>query len=334
MNQSELEAVTDVLLDLQQEYRLLQKQIDDILIKKQELDCYVQSFLNQEDNNVKFFSPRNAEEIYKDQIEKAETDQDCFQKELNQLYHDQNLLRSKIDRLEGILGDDRGFHTCSFARNQNLRILHIQEEDRQRIARDLHDTSLQNLAHLIHKIELSSMFIDQDPIRAKLELSSVNKNLRNIIEEIRNTIFNLRPMAFDDLGLKSAFEQLVQMINENKKYEIDMKIEDVKIEKNECENDLVLATIYRVVQECFSNIEKHAGADKIRFHCRNDNHVYVIDIVDNGKGFSKDEMDEKQQEKHFGLNVMKERIALLGGKIEIDSKTGKGTGVHIEIPLN
>ena len=70
----------------------------------------------------------------------------------------------------------------------NLMALSIQEEDRQRIARELHDTSLQNLAHLIHKIELSSLYIDQDPVRAKLELSAVNKNLREIIEEIRCTI--------------------------------------------------------------------------------------------------------------------------------------------------
>ena len=88
-------------------------------------------------------------------------------------------------------------------------ILTIQEDERKRIARDLHDTSLQNLAHLIHKIELSSMYIDVDPNQAKLELASVNKKLREIIDEIRSILFDLRPMTFDDLGLKAALERLL-----------------------------------------------------------------------------------------------------------------------------
>lgn len=88
--------------------------------------------------------------------------------------------------------------------NNNLTIFKVQEEERQRIARDLHDTSLQNLTHLIHKIELSSLYIDKDPIQAKLELSIVEKSLRKTIEEIRNIIYDLRPMSFDDLGLKNA----------------------------------------------------------------------------------------------------------------------------------
>lgn len=81
-------------------------------------------------------------------------------------------------------------------------VFEIQELDRRRIARDLHDTSLQNLSHLIHKLELVSMYMDKDMIRAKLELASVSKNINHIIDEIRMVIYDLRPMVFDDLGLK------------------------------------------------------------------------------------------------------------------------------------
>ena len=83
-------------------------------------------------------------------------------------------------------------------------VFEIQELDRRRIARDLHDTSLQNLSHLIHKLELVSMYMDKDMIRAKLELASVSKNINHIIDEIRMVIYDLRPMVFDDLGLKNA----------------------------------------------------------------------------------------------------------------------------------
>lgn len=115
--------------------------------------------------------------------------------------------------------------------NNNLTIFKVQEEERQRIARDLHDTSLQNLTHLIHKIELSSLYIDKDPIQAKLELSIVEKSLRKTIEEIRNIIYDLRPMTFDDLGLKNALLQLLSCINEDQKYQITYEIDNVHVKQ-------------------------------------------------------------------------------------------------------
>lgn len=213
-------------------------------------------------------------------------------------------------------------------KNRDLTLLSIQEEERQRIARDLHDTSLQNLAYLVHKIELAGMFIDNDPVKAKLELALIGKNLRTVIDEIRNTIFDLRPMSFDDLGLKTAFEELAEKINENNTYQIQMDIDNVS-----CENDLILATIFRVVQECFNNIKKHSKADKIFFSCKNGDNFCIIDIEDNGEGFTQEEMKESKNNKHFGISLMEERIHLLGGIISIQSKKEKGTNIHIEVPL-
>lgn len=164
--------------------------------------------------------------------------------------------------------------------NPNYEILRIQEEDRRRIAGELHDTSLQNLAHLVHQIELSNLYIDKDPIRAKLELSVVNKNLKNIIDEIRNIIFDIRPMTFDDLGLRAALERLVDNICEKHDYKIDLEVEDIA-----CENDLILLTIYRIVQEGFHNIVKHSCADKIFLQCKCVDNLCFIRIKDNGKGF-------------------------------------------------
>lgn len=327
MNQSTYEKLKDLLKEFQDEYHALQIQIDDYLIKIKEEDSYVNSFLEKGDEDFKFFSPRNPEDVYRDEISKANAGKNELQQKLNQCYHEQNLLRSKLEKLEQILKDENGYHIDSNALKKNLTILNIHEEDRQRIARDLHDTSLQNLAHLVHKIELSSMFIDQDPVRAKLELAVISKNLKEVIEEIRNTIFDLRPMSFDDLGLKSALEQLLTKINYDNQYDIDADICNVS-----CENDLILASIFRVVQECMINITKHAEASKIVFSCRSCDNVCVVDISDNGKGFSKEEAESKQ-DKHFGLNVMKERISLLGGKFSIDSSKNKGTHIHLEVPL-
>lgn len=211
---------------------------------------------------------------------------------------------------------------------KNLAVINIQEEDRQRIARDLHDTSLQNLAHIIHKIELAGMFIDKDPVKAKLELAVIKKDLKAIIEDIRNTIFNLRPMTFDDLGLKAALERLLLEFNDKRNYQIQVDIDEIS-----CETQLILVTLYRVVQECFSNIKKHSEADKVIFLCKQKQDMISIDIEDNGKGFSEDEV-EKKNDKHFGISVMSERVNLIEGKIVIHSKIGAGTKVHIEVPLH
>lgn len=211
----------------------------------------------------------------------------------------------------------------------NISVISLQEEDRQRIARDLHDTSLQNLTHLVHKIELAGLYIDQDPVKAKLEVAVIRQNIKSVIDEIRNTIFDLRPMTFDDLGLKAAFERLILLFNENHLYEMEVEIEEVS-----CDTRLVLLTIYRVIQECFTNIKKYSNATKVTFHCHQKENLVVIDVTDNGKGFSVEEVEARtDMYMHFGISVMKERIKLLGGKIQITSEVGVGTEVHIEVPV-
>ena len=228
--------ILQLMLDeLQNEYDTIIAQIDNNLLKMKESDFFTNSILENEDSNYKFFSPRDAESVHKIQIDKAREEK-IFCKEQNELLLEKKKkLLCRIEQIEKVIDGENG---------RDYDALRIQEEDRQRIARDLHDTSLQNLAHLVHKIELSSMYIDKDPLRAKLELSVVSKNLKSVIEEIRNTIFDLRPMSFDDLGLKSALERLIDLINENHIYEADVHIDDVS-----CENNLVLVSIYRVVQE-------------------------------------------------------------------------------------
>lgn len=212
--------------------------------------------------------------------------------------------------------------------NRNLRVLDIQEKERQRIARDLHDSSLQNLAHLVHKIELSSLYIDKDPVKAKLELASVNMNLKNIIQDIRNTIFDLRPMTFDDLGLKESFERLIYTLKEDSNMDIDYSIEQIN-----CSNSLILMTIYRIVEECINNAIKHSGGTKVVFKLKRDkkNNCSVI-ISDNGRSFDIEKV-LSAQDRHFGLCILKERVELLSGNMEIISNIEEGTTIKILIPL-
>lgn len=316
MNLDDYNIVNDIVKELRQELKELENEILYNLRCMKEADTYVHTFLDTESVDYKVFSPRKGENVHKEEIERTYREKDEYAERNRYLESKRKILCERISQLENILKH----------REHNLTVLNIQEEDRQRIARDLHDTSLQNLAHLVHKIELSSLYIDKDTVKAKLELSEVNKILKETIDEIRNTIFDLRPMTFDDLGLKSAFERLLSEINESKKYNLILDIDDVS-----CENNLVLASIYRIVQECLNNIVKHAEAEKIYFSCKNKNDNCVIQIKDNGKGFV---LNGSIEGKHFGLSLMKERVYLLNGKISISSEPKKGTEINVEIPLN
>lgn len=317
MNSINYQILENILEDFNHEYEVLQEQINSNMLKIKEADYYENLLLEKEDADYKVFFPRDAESVYKTEINQGRENKRIYEEENNKLLQRQEELSSKIEQLNKVIVEEK---------EQDYISLNIQEADRQRIARDLHDTSLQNLAHLVHKIELSSMYIDKDPLHAKLELSVVSKNLKSIIEEIRNTIFNLRPMTFDDLGMKAALERLVTVVNENKSYEMDVEIDDVSCEKN-----LVLVYIYRTIQECLTNIIKHAEASKIYFHCNLKNDIYHVVIRDNGKGFTREEIELKAG-KHFGLSLMKERIELIGGRITIQSDSS-GTVIEMQVPI-
>lgn len=215
---------------------------------------------------------------------------------------------------------------------KQFSVLDVQEKERQRIARDLHDTSLQDLTHLVHKVELSSLYIDQDPVKAKLELATVEIGLHKVIDDIRNRIFDLRPMTFDDFGFRDTLLNLFSVISQDGVFEIISDIDD--IEDVICEQlpnekaKIFLIMIYRIIQECVYNAVEHSKGNQIKIILKQDDINFLINIKDNGVGFDQGVVEKK--EKHFGLSVVRERVFLLNGKINI--VTENGTSIFIEIP--
>lgn len=225
--------------------------------------------------------------------------------------------------------DNNKLDTWTCDSENGKKMIEMLETERKRIVSELHDTSLQDIAHYVHKIELASLYIDKDPARAKMELSVVSKGLHNVIEDIRSTIFNLRPMTFDDLGLKASFERLLDLLNADRQYSMDIDIDDISCEID----DYFCITFYRVIQECLLNIRKHSDASKVVFHCKKKDNKYFILIQDNGKGFTMEEAEDKANS-HFGLALIHEGVGLLDGTIHISSVIGKGTTIEIMIPTD
>lgn len=211
-------------------------------------------------------------------------------------------------------------------RNHNKMVLSIQEAERQRIARDLHDTSLQNLTHIIHQLELFGLYMEKDPLKANMELISIKKGLKSVIDEIRDIIFDLRPMTFDDLGLKETFEWYIQNLKDSTDIDFSFDIDPVI-----SEDQTLLLNIYRIVVECINNSLKHSQASKICFTCKSDDSNCNLLIEDNGIGFTKEDVDNKKN--HFGLSVMYERVQILNGTIRIETQPENGTKIYISIPL-
>ncbi|MFG6337968.1 MAG: sensor histidine kinase [Lachnospiraceae bacterium] len=227
-----------------------------------------------------------------------------------------------MNKVNGAAENSPEFHMKQFS------VLDVQEKERQRIARDLHDSSLQNLTHLVHKVELTSLYIDRDPVKAKLELATIEAGLRKVIDDIRNRIYDLRPMTFDDLGLRQTLLNLFSLINQDGHFEIAADIDDIDESLSDEEREISLIMIYRMIQECVYNAIEHSEGNRIEILLKEKKNVFQIKICDNGIGFDLKKAEKK--DRHFGLRVVKERVFLLNGRIEID--TQKGTSIFIEIP--
>lgn len=330
MNKEKLSVLQEIYDGCLKDRTDLKEIIQKIEDRLSEIEIYLGSSGEDKEFDLKIFSPRKSEALLKDKERILEFEEE--KQELEQKKREQNFklikLDAQIEQLEVLI---KNFNETRF------KIIDVQEKERQRIARELHDSTVQNLTHLIHRIELSSMFIDQDTVRSKLELESCIKILKTSIEEIRETIFNLRPMSFDDLGFKQCIENLIANIKLNYRNCIveldifDLDQYDWKI-KNKKSINLFLVTVYRIIQEAISNIIKHSEADKIILEIKCIDANCIINIKDNGKGFSVEDTLE-QNEKHFGLSDMQDRVNILNGSIDIISECGQGTELKIEIPL-
>lgn len=208
-----------------------------------------------------------------------------------------------------------------------LQIIQAQEEERRRISREIHDGPAQMLANVLMRTDLVvrlSEFGRMD--EAKKELLDLKEMVRVSLKEVRRIIYDLRPMALDDLGLAPTLEKYLKNTGENAKIEIAFRMIG---RENRLPSKMEVA-LFRLVQEAVQNAIKHAKAKtitvKVEIH-RNDVHVIV---QDDGIGFD----TEEKKEGSFGLLGMKERIELLNGNIEISSLKHEGTIITMQIPLN
>jgi len=210
------------------------------------------------------------------------------------------------------------------------RIIQAQEEERKRVAREIHDGPAQSMANVVLRTEVCEKLIETDHLAAKHELQELRATVKTSLQDVRRIIFDLRPMALDDLGLVPALTRYLETLKE--RYNVNIEIKSIENQKRF--NPTIEVAVYRVIQEAVMNTIKHASAGKISVKIDFESNSIVVLIKDNGIGFEADKYLESPRNDSYGLLGMRERLEILGGQLSIKSNPGLGTEVLAILPLD
>ncbi len=205
----------------------------------------------------------------------------------------------------------------------------LLNEERARIARDLHDGLAQSLYFLGLKLDFIRKLVKTDAEEAERELKELKRTVQAGIAEVRRTIFALRPLELDELGLEEAMRRYIRGFGEQTGLHI---VFDVQGNPEEIP-DLLAPALFRVVQEGLNNVAKHAQAHQTWVTLAVKSSACWLEIRDDGVGFEVDRVWNGKMNK-VGLRQMRERVEEVGGKLEIKSEPAAGTRIWVEMPLS
>jgi two-component system sensor histidine kinase UhpB len=199
------------------------------------------------------------------------------------------------------------------------QILRAQEEERRRIARELHDEAAQSITSLLVRLRLLEQA--QAPETTRQRIAELRELTTRALEDVRRIALELRPSMLDDLGLVDALHAYVEAVNAPGPTKVVLTAEGMD---GRLPREVELA-LYRVAQEALTNVRRHAGAEHAWVRLRQAGSRVVLEIEDNGRGF--DPARDGSRTSGLGLPGMRERMALVGGRLEVRSEPGRGTVV-------
>ncbi|MDT8858798.1 histidine kinase [Alkalihalobacillus sp. MEB130] len=208
-----------------------------------------------------------------------------------------------------------------------LKIIEAQEEERKKLSREIHDGPAQMMANMMLRSELIERIYQEKGIAEALtEIRDLRKMVKNSLAEVRRIIYDLRPMALDDLGLIPTLTKYLKTFEEHNQVAVAFHHfgKDTRLPQ---EFEIAL---FRLVQESVQNAYKHAEPKEIQVKIEIKPNKVIMIIKDDGKGFD----PSQKKEGSFGLIGMKERVNMLKGEMKIQSKVNVGTVVIIGVPLN
>ncbi|PKO18465.1 MAG: hypothetical protein CVU39_03230 [Chloroflexi bacterium HGW-Chloroflexi-10] len=263
--------------------------------------------------------------VMRNQLEKLQTDQANLKKKI-----------ALVDQMRGVV---TGNHLpASMVRGGSgggtamlEMMINSQETERQRLSRQMHDGPAQALSNFIVQSEIASRLFELDKEKAKHELENLKSSAMTTFQKVRNFIAELRPMMLDDLGLLPTVKRYVDTFREQNGTEVSLSIKGVERRLE----PFIEVMIFRAIQELMGNAVRHNQDQPVKPQLNiqivlEDNFLKLI-VSDNGKGFSVEEVKENSG---LGLKVIRERVEMLGGYMDIDSAIGQGCRVTLQVPIS
>ncbi len=251
--------------------------------------------------------------------------------QVEKLQSDQENLKRLVELLE--LSQQYSTESKTTAGKTSLDLIEMlvnaQESERLRLSRQMHDGPAQALSNFIVQAEIAARFFDMDTNRAKEELDALKTSAMTTFQKVRVFIFELRPMMLDDLGLVPTIRRYIDAFKEQTGLEVAITI---KGQERRMEPYLEIM-IFRALQELMGNAYRHnldsATRVQINVQILIDDNQAKVSVSDTGKGFDPLQIDTKGA---VGLKLIRERVEMLGGSMEIDSAPGQGSRIAFQIP--
>jgi len=234
-------------------------------------------------------------------------------------------LNTMLDRLAA--------HTATIDANReqlralSSKVITAQEEERKRIARELHDDTSQSLATLLIALERMDSAIPMELTDLKTRLASARDLTTETIDGLRALVVDLRPLLLDDLGLVPAIRWYAGHRLSPEGIDLEFEAPD-DLPRLSAEAETAL---FRIAQEAIHNIVKHADASTVRVRLSGEEGV-TLQVVDDGQGFQGESVRDQDGAVHLGLFGVRERAAAIGGRLEVSSVPGKGTEIRVHLP--
>jgi two-component system sensor histidine kinase DegS len=258
------------------------------------------------------------------QLEKLQSDQ----RNLERLAEFQSRLLELTDGLLALPVGDKGGMRAPRDISGVIRVIQTEEAAKQSLVREMHDGPASSLSNFILQAEICQRFFDIDPDRSRAELNALKSSAASTFNDVKDFIFDLRPMMLDDLGVVPTLRRYVETFQEKNSVSVPITVTGAerRLESH------VEVTIFRGVQELLNNALSHAQASQIQVLLNLAQEEVTAVVEDNGSGFSVEEVMDEDTHK-IGLSALRERIEMLGGNLDLQSSVGQGTRIAFAIPV-
>jgi PAS domain S-box-containing protein len=206
------------------------------------------------------------------------------------------------------------------------QLLTAHEQERTRIANELHDSIGQSLSLIANRAQLA-LNITELPVSASVHIDNLSEVTAGAIGDVRALVQNLRPLHIDQIGLTASLEGLIERWSHSAAVQVIQRLENVDAQLSGSD----ATNVYRIAQEALNNILKHANARQVQVQLENDLHCVRLVVRDDGRGF--DPGASRTRGSGYGLTTMLERAKMLGGSLSIESFPGQGTKLVVELPV-